>query len=128
MIILLHEWVDSDSGTNSRAKKRLFARKSECSNEKVGRPDIRCIKTARRLTPVIRHGWFSAHFCPKMLNRKIVIGLLSVLNIGVDVYIVAQYGLSSINNWLLIVSLFLLSLAIYQVLGIVEGYADEQRE
>lgn len=63
-----------------------------------------------------------------MLNRKIVIGVLSMLNIGVDAYVALQYSLSSVNNWLLIVSLFLLSLAIYQVLGIVEGYSDEQRE
>lgn len=51
-----------------------------------------------------------------------------MLNIGVDAYVALQYSLSSVNNWLLIVSLFLLSLAIYQVLGIVEGYSDEQRE
>ncbi len=62
-----------------------------------------------------------------MLNRKWVIGLLVVLNAGVDLYMAIRHGLSSINNWLLIVSLGLLSLAVYRVLGMVEGYSDEKR-
>lgn len=62
-----------------------------------------------------------------MLNRKWVIGLLVVLNAGVDLYMAIRHGLYSINNWLLIVSLGLLSLAVYRVLGMVEGYSDEKR-
>lgn len=60
-----------------------------------------------------------------MLNRHIVIGVLLALNAGVDVFIASRFGLAAINNWLLIVSMGLLSLAAYQVLGIVEGYKDE---
>jgi hypothetical protein len=62
-----------------------------------------------------------------MLNRKLIIGILLVVNAGVDIYISTCFGLASINNWLLIVSLALMSLAAYQVLGIVEGYTDERR-
>jgi len=61
-----------------------------------------------------------------MLNRKWIIGILLFVNTGVDIYIGTCFGLASINNWLLIVSLALMSLAAYQVLGIVEGYADER--
>lgn len=61
-----------------------------------------------------------------MLNRKWIIGILVVVNAGADVFIGGRFGLVSINNWLLIVSLALMSLAAYQVLGIVEGYKDEQ--
>lgn len=63
-----------------------------------------------------------------MLNRKLTIGILTGINVLVSGYIAVGYGLASINNWLLIVSLALLSLAAYQVLGLVEGYSDERRE
>ena len=59
-----------------------------------------------------------------MLNRKWTIGILLALNAGVDTTVAARYGLASVNNWLLIVSLALLSLAAYRVLGMVEGYSD----
>ena len=62
-----------------------------------------------------------------MLNRHFVVIVLLVLNAGVDVFIASRFGLASVNNWLLIVSMALLSLAAYQVLGIVEGYKDEHR-
>lgn len=62
-----------------------------------------------------------------MLNRKLIIGVLVVLNGGVDVLIAGRFGLVSVNYWLLVVSLALMSLAAYQVLGIVEGYKDEQQ-
>lgn len=60
-----------------------------------------------------------------MLNRKLTIGILVVLNAAVSGYVAVQYGLRAVNNWLLIVSLALLSLAAYHVLGLVEGYSDE---
>ncbi len=63
-----------------------------------------------------------------MLNRKLTIGILAGINVLVSGYIAVEYGLASINNWLLIMSLALLSLAAYQILGLVEGYSDERRE
>lgn len=57
-----------------------------------------------------------------MLNKKMVISILTTLNVSLLGYVATNYGLTSINNWLLIVSFFLLSLAIYRILGIVEGY------
>lgn len=60
------------------------------------------------------------------MSRKLIIGILLVLNGGVDFFIGGRFGLVSVNNWLLIVSLALMSMAAYQVLGIVEGYKDEQ--
>ncbi len=57
-----------------------------------------------------------------MLNRKLVISILSILNLSLLFYIATNYGINSLNNWLLIVSFGLLSLAIYRILGIVEGY------
>lgn len=59
-----------------------------------------------------------------MLNRPLTIGILGAINLLVLGSIVTRYGLSSINNWLLIVSVFFLSLAIYRILGMVEGYKD----
>jgi hypothetical protein len=57
-----------------------------------------------------------------MLNKKLVISILGIINVALLFYIASTYGLTSINNWLLIVSFALLSLTIYRVLGIVEGY------
>lgn len=57
-----------------------------------------------------------------MLNRSIVIAILVSLNFVLDSIIGFRYGLSSLNNWLLIISCGLLSLAIYRLLGMVEGY------
>ena len=69
----------------------------------------------------------AAIFAEKMLNRKLTIGVLFALNAGADGYVAMRYGLAAINNWLLIVSLGLLSWAIYRVLGMVEGYSDERK-
>lgn len=57
-----------------------------------------------------------------MLNKKLIISILVILNLLLLSYIAFNYGLTSINNWLLIGSFALLSLAIYRILGIVEGY------
>jgi|GEM_PF-6102712 hypothetical protein len=59
-----------------------------------------------------------------MLNRKLTIGILAVVNIVLFVLIGINYGLASVNNWLLIVSIAFMSMAIYRVLGMVEGYRD----
>lgn len=64
----------------------------------------------------------------KMLNRNWVIGILVMVNAGVDLYIAGRFGLAAVNNWLLIISLGLMSLAAYQILGLVEGYKDEPKE
>lgn len=63
-----------------------------------------------------------------MLNRNWVIGILVMVNAGVDLYIAGRFGLAAVNNWLLIISLGLMSLAAYQILGLVEGYKDEPKE
>lgn len=57
-----------------------------------------------------------------MLNKKLIISILSILNLTLLFYIAFNYGLTTLNNWLLIVSFALLSLSIYRILGIVEGY------
>lgn len=57
-----------------------------------------------------------------MLNRTVVISILSVMNIALFGLVATRFGLASLNNWLLIVSVFLFSLAVYRLLGMVEGY------
>lgn len=59
-----------------------------------------------------------------MLNRPIVIGILGAFNMLTIGSVASRYGLASLNNWLLIVSVFFLSLAVYRVLGMVEGYKN----
>lgn len=59
-----------------------------------------------------------------MLNRALVIGILVGLNLLLDIFIGMRYGLSSLNNWLLMISCGLLGLAIYRLLGMVEGYKN----
>lgn len=59
-----------------------------------------------------------------MLNRPLVIGILGIFNALAIGSVAARYGLASLNNWLLIVSVFLFSLAVYRVLGMVEGYKN----
>jgi hypothetical protein len=57
-----------------------------------------------------------------MLNKRLTIGILVVLNAILFCFMAVKYGLGSVNNWLMIVSCGLLSLGVYRVLGMVEGY------
>ena len=59
-----------------------------------------------------------------MLNRKITISVLALLNFFLVGAVAMRFGLGSLNNWLLIVSVFFMTLAIYRVLGMVEGYKN----
>jgi hypothetical protein len=65
-------------------------------------------------------------FAPKtaMLNRKLTMGILAAINAVLFTLIAFNYGLASMNNWLLIVSIAFMSMAIYRVLGMVEGYRN----
>lgn len=59
-----------------------------------------------------------------MLNRTLTISILAVLNLLVFIGIASKYSLASLNNWMMIISLALLSMGIYRVLGLVEGYKN----
>lgn len=59
-----------------------------------------------------------------MLNRYITIGVIGGLNLALDFFIGFKYGLHSLNNWLLMLSCAFLGLAIYRLLGMVEGYRN----
>lgn len=57
-----------------------------------------------------------------MLNRNIVISILALANILTTSFVGIKYGLASVNNWLLILSTLFLSITIYRLLGLLEGY------
>ena len=55
-------------------------------------------------------------------------GILIAVNAGVDFYIAGRFGLATVNNWLLIVSIGLLSMAAYQVfLSTMSGIPNKNR-
>lgn len=57
-----------------------------------------------------------------MLNRKYTLLILFSLNFLLTAFVLFRYGATSVNNWMLILSVFLFSTAIYRILGMVEGY------
>ncbi|MBL7818936.1 MAG: hypothetical protein JNL70_28305 [Saprospiraceae bacterium] len=59
-----------------------------------------------------------------MLNRTLTISILVSLNVLVFVGIASKYDLASVNNWLMIASIAFMSMGIYRVLGMVEGYKN----
>lgn len=59
-----------------------------------------------------------------MLNRTLTISILASLNAFVFVGIASKYSLASMNNWMMICSLAFLSMGIYRVLGLVEGFKN----
>jgi hypothetical protein len=59
-----------------------------------------------------------------MLNRKLTITLLALVNSSTVFIVASKFGLASLNNWLLIVSTFFFSTAVYKILGMVEGYKN----
>lgn len=59
-----------------------------------------------------------------MLNRYFTISILVTLNAFVFIGIAKNHSLASVNNWLMIASCAFLSMAIYRVLGMVEGYKN----
>lgn len=59
-----------------------------------------------------------------MLNRRLTIAILSGISLFTLFSIALKYGLSSMNNWLLILSVGFMCLGAYRVLGMVEGYKE----
>ncbi|MBN8685018.1 MAG: hypothetical protein J0L99_20390 [Chitinophagales bacterium] len=57
-----------------------------------------------------------------MLNRKYTLLILFSLNFLLTAFVLLRYGAASVNNWMLILSVYLFSAAIYRILGMVEGY------
>jgi hypothetical protein len=57
-----------------------------------------------------------------MVSRKVVVSTLVVINVACVFFVLSRYDAYSINTWLLLFSLAAMSVAIYRVVGMVEGY------
>jgi hypothetical protein len=57
-----------------------------------------------------------------MLNRHLVVAILAGVNVITTGFVGIKYGFDSLNNWLLILSTFFMSITVYRLLGLLEGY------